>query len=66
MTNSLRRRNVEKQVVSMDMISEQRKKESNVGKKLTDFTTRKVIIIVLFMLFTNPLKCVDKYSQSLM
>ena len=45
----------------MDMISEQRSKESNVGRKLTDYTTRKVIIIVLFMLFTNDLFMVNTY-----
>ena len=33
------------------------------GKKLTDFTIRKVIIIVLFMLFTNPLFMVDTYIK---
>lgn len=45
----------------MEMISEQRNRESNVGKQLTDYTTRKVIIIVLFMLFTNPLFMVHTY-----
>ena len=31
------------------------------GKQLTDFTTRKVIMMVLIMLFTNPLFMVSTY-----
>lgn len=45
------------------MLSQGGSKESNVGKKLTDYTIRKVIIIVLFMLFTNPLFMVDTYIK---
>lgn len=33
------------------------------GRKLTDYTTRKVIIIVLFMLFTNPIFMVSSYQD---
>lgn len=33
------------------------------GKKLTDYTIRRVIIIVLFMLFTNPLFMVQTYMK---
>ena len=40
---------------------EEKRKESNVGKKLTDFTLRKVIFIVLLMLFTNPLFTIQSY-----
>ena len=36
-------------------------KESKVGKKLSDFTTRKVIILVLAMLFSQPLTSVGTY-----
>ena len=45
----------------MDIIMEEKRKESNVGKKLTDFTLRKVILIVLVMLFTNPLFMIQSY-----
>jgi len=45
----------------MDIIMEEKRKESNVGKKLTDFTLRKVIFIVLLMLFTNPLFTIQSY-----
>ena len=45
----------------MDIILEEQRKESNVGKMLTDFTLRKVIFIVLLMLFTNPLFMVQTY-----
>lgn len=38
----------------MHMIDEDRCKESHVGRQLSDFTARKVIMIILFMLFTNP------------
>lgn len=34
-------------------------KESRVGKKLSDLTTRKVIVLVLFMLFTLPFFTVE-------
>lgn len=33
------------------------------GKKLTDYTTRKVIIIILVMLFTNPIFMVETYVK---
>jgi len=59
---SFKKKQIQKQSVSMDMITEQRSKESNVGKKLSDYTTRKVIIIVLFMLFTNPIFMVSSYQ----
>lgn len=39
----------------------QEDKESKVGKKLSDFTTRKVIILVLAMLFSQPLTSVGTY-----
>ena len=45
----------------MDIILEEQRKESNVGKMLTDYTLRKVILIVLLMLFTNPLFMVQTY-----
>lgn len=61
MTSSFKKKTLQKQVVSMEMISEQRNKESNVGRQLTDYTTRKVIIIVLFMLFTNQVFMVSTY-----
>ena len=47
----------------MEMIAEQSSRESNVGKKLTDYTTRKVIVIVLVMLFTNPIFMVETYVK---
>ena len=54
--------NQEKQsILNMDILIEEQRKESNVGKKLTDFTLRKVIFIVLLMLFTNPLFMVQTY-----
>lgn len=46
----------------MDIMMEEKRKESNVGKKLTDFTLRKVIFIVLLMLFTNPLFMIHTYE----
>ena len=39
------------------------KEESIVGKKLTDFTTRKVIILVLAMLFSTPFFSVEYYLE---
>ena len=50
-----------KSILNMDIIMEEKRKESNVGKKLTDFTLRKVILIVLVMLFTNPLFMIQSY-----
>jgi len=44
-----------------DAMKEQR--ESKVGKKLSDFTTRKVIILVLAMLFSQPLTSVGTYVE---
>lgn len=38
-------------------------KESKVGKKLSDYTTRKVIILVLAMLFSQPLTSVGTYFE---
>ena len=38
-------------------------KESKVGKKLSDFTTRKVVILVLVMLFTSPFFTVTTYLE---
>lgn len=35
--------------------------ESKVGKKLSDLTTRRVIILVLAMLFSVPLFSVESY-----
>ena len=40
--------------MTMNMIAQSTIQESQVGKKLTDFSSRKVIMIILFMLFTNP------------
>jgi hypothetical protein len=37
--------------------------ESKVGKKLSDFTTRKVVILVLVMLFTSPIFSVYSYLE---
>ena len=37
--------------------------ESKVGKKLSDFTTRKVVILVLVMLFTSPIFSVSTYLE---
>lgn len=37
--------------------------ESKVGKKLSDFTTRKVVILVLVMLFTSPVFSVNSYME---
>tara|TARA_B110001450_G_scaffold250543_1_gene269377 strand:- start:855 stop:1079 length:225 start_codon:yes stop_codon:yes gene_type:complete len=37
--------------------------ESKVGKKLSDFTTRKVVILVLVMLFTSPIFSVRTYLE---
>ena len=36
-------------------------KESKVGKMLSEYTTRKVIILVLAMLFSTPVMSVDTY-----
>lgn len=36
-------------------------KESKVGKLLSEYTTRKVILLVLAMLFSTPLMAVDTY-----
>lgn len=38
-------------------------KESKVGKKLSEFTTRRVIILVLAMLFSTPVLSVDQYLE---
>lgn len=38
-------------------------KESNVGKKLSEITTRKVVILVLVMLFTSPVFTVTTYLE---
>jgi len=38
-------------------------KESKVGKKLSDYTTRKVIILVLAMLFSVPVLSVNQYLE---
>lgn len=38
-------------------------RESKVGKKLSDFTTRKVVILVLVMLFTSPFFTVTTYLE---
>ena len=45
------------------MISELRSKESNVGRQLTDATTRKLIMLMLFILFTNPIFHLDTYQK---
>jgi hypothetical protein len=37
--------------------------ESKVGKKLSEFTTRKVVILVLVMLFTSPIFSVATYLE---
>ena len=47
----------------MEMLSEVSNKESNVGRKLTDATTKKLIMLVLFVLFTNPLFHLDTYMK---
>ena len=39
-------------------------KESKVGKLLSEYTTRKVIILVLAMLFSTPAMAVDSYLES--
>jgi len=36
-------------------------KESNIGKKLSDFTMRKVIFCVLLLVFSDPLFRVETY-----
>jgi hypothetical protein len=36
-------------------------RESKVGKMLSEFTTRKVILLVLAMLFSTPAMAVDSY-----
>ena len=41
------------------VINEQQ--ESKVGKKLSEYTTRKVVILVLIMLFSNPVFSVSTY-----
>ena len=38
-------------------------KESKVGKMLSEYTTRKVIILVLAMLFSTPAMAVDSYLE---
>ena len=38
-------------------------KESKVGKKLSEFTTRKVVILVLIMLFTSPIFTVSTWLE---
>lgn len=38
-------------------------KESKVGKKLSEFTTRKVVILVLIMLFTSPVFTVSTWLE---
>lgn len=45
----------------MDLIEEELKKESHIGKKLSDFTIKKVIICVLLMVFIDPLFRVETY-----
>ena len=37
--------------------------ESKVGKKLSEFTTRKVVILVLVMLFTSPVFTTSNYLE---
>ena len=46
----------------MDMLLEDHK-ESIVGKKLSDTTTRKVIVLVLLMLFGTPAFNVDQWLE---
>ena len=36
-------------------------KESKIGKMVSEFTTRKVVIMVLAMLFSTPAMTVDTY-----
>ena len=38
-------------------------KESKVGKLLSEYTTRKVILLVLAMLFSTPAMAVDSYLE---
>ena len=61
LTNKVLESQKKQSVLNMDIILEEQRKESNVGKMLTDFTLRKVIFIVLLMLFTNPLFMVQTY-----
>lgn len=37
--------------------------ESKVGKKLSEITTRRVIVLVLIMLFSQPIFSVSTYMQ---
>lgn len=38
-------------------------KESHVGRKLSDLTTRRVIVIVLIMMFSVPILSLDTYQE---
>lgn len=61
--STMKKNHLHKHSMMMEMINEQRNNESNVGKKLTDYTTKKVIIIILAMLFTNPIFMVETYVK---
>lgn len=45
----------------VDLVVSDDKKESYVGKKLNDFTTKKIIILVLFLIFSFPLFSLKTY-----
>jgi len=38
--------------------------ETNVGKKLSDFTTKRVVIVVLLIMISMPIFSYDTYFQS--
>lgn len=46
-----------------DLLMQDAKEESVVGRKLSDFTTRKVILLVLAMLFSTPFFSVDTWLE---
>ena len=43
------------------MVVNDNKKESYVGKKLNDSTTKKVIILVLVLIFSFPILTINSY-----
>jgi hypothetical protein len=59
--DQLTKKQTKSKIISMDLIEEEVKKESNIGKKLSDFTMRKVIICVLLLVFSDPLFRIDTY-----
>ena len=47
----------------VDLVVNDNKKESYVGKKLNDSTTKKVIILVLVLIFSFPILTVNSYIR---